>query len=398
MNPLVPFKWNSMSSVYFAIQLLRNIAYFGVMTPVLLVVGLIQYLKNIRKSLLLNYIELFLKHGIRVNPPGRRGAFEFVRFITSFPIHNFTRFCPKNYNIQEMVIPVNKLSVEYHPWLNKSAESFKGEMIYSNVQSDHLILYTHGGAFHFLSPMTHRSFTCKITDATGVNLFAIQQKLAPEHEFKESILDVINAYVHFTNLNYKVTLMGDSSGGGTLLSAYLFIKDIEITQPFSIILLSPWIDLSISGPSWKENLGKCFLEYPLPGLNECTANMIYPLNANHPFASPLFGDFRGCNVPILIQTGFDELIRDDSIRLYLKLKDEKYNLHSYSQLLDQWDKEEMLSCEHYIRKIYKNVELQVFPHSFHFFQIFGGKYSVYAIDEIKHFIRDIKAEDPSHKQ
>ena len=380
----------SSSNVFFTIQVIRNIIYFTVMTPFLVVMAISNYAKNTNKSLLLNFVEVFLRHGIRVNPPGRKGAFEVVRFVTSFPIFDyFGKFNSKYFNIQQMVIPVAS-NVEHH-WLDKTAVDFKGEMIYSDshghqfpTEGKNMCLYVHGGAYHFLSPQTHRSFTCRIVKETNVSMFVLDQKLAPEFEFKESILDVVNAYVHFTNLKYKVTIMGDSSGGGTLMSAFLVIKDLKITQPFSIILLSPWLDLSISGPSWYENGGKCFLEYPMLGLDDVAAAMIHPMKTTNSNVSPLFGDLTDCKVPILIQTGYDELIRDDSIRLFLKMKGEDYFLKSYTPLLEQWDKAAFR--EHYIRKSHENVELQIFPHSFHFFQIFGGRYSSLAVSEIKYFM------------
>eukprot|EP00834_Sanchytrium_tribonematis_P004132 NODE_187_length_13529_cov_1.102606.p4 type:complete len:409 gc:universal NODE_187_length_13529_cov_1.102606:8571-9797(+) len=374
-------------SFYFIIQVLRNMFYFCVMSPVMIVNAIRVYLFNPNKSLSVSFIEQFLRLGIKLNPPGQKGAFEFVRFITSFPIHDyFTKFNSKYYHIEPMTIPVSHFIS--HPWLNKISAAFKGEFIHAKhlSNSNHLILYVHGGAYHFLSPQTHRSFTCKIVDETNVNMFVLDQKLAPEYEFKQSILDVIDAFVHFSNLNYKITLMGDSSGCGTLMSAVLLMKEMQIVDPFSIILLSPWLDLSSSSPSWSENLGKCFLGHPMYGLEERVTNMIAPLDVYHPYASPLYGDYSNIKVPILLQIGSDELIRDDSIRLLLNIKNDNFNLSSYRHLLKKWTKQNEKSG--YIKENYEKIELQIFPDSFHFFHIFGGPFSKLAIEEIKYFLSD----------
>lgn len=47
-------------------------------------------------------------------------------------------------------------------------------------------------------------------------------------------------------------LMGDSAGGGFVLALAQFMKQEEVPQPSQLILLSPWLDLSLSNPNIKE--------------------------------------------------------------------------------------------------------------------------------------------------
>ena len=43
----------------------------------------------------------------------------------------------------------------------------------------------------------------------------------------------------------NIILMGDSAGGGFVLSFCQYLKQIKVKQPNNIIVFSPWVDLSM---------------------------------------------------------------------------------------------------------------------------------------------------------
>ena len=46
-----------------------------------------------------------------------------------------------------------------------------------------VVLYLHGGAYCVGSPITHRSLTMRLARVTGLPVFSLDYRLAPEHRF-----------------------------------------------------------------------------------------------------------------------------------------------------------------------------------------------------------------------
>lgn len=46
-------------------------------------------------------------------------------------------------------------------------------------------------------------------------------------------------------------IAGDSAGGGLSLSTAIAIRDAGLPLPAALVLLSPWVDLSLSGSTMK---------------------------------------------------------------------------------------------------------------------------------------------------
>ena len=49
--------------------------------------------------------------------------------------------------------------------------------------------------------------------------------------------------------------MGDSAGGGLSLALSMYLRDagLEHLMPRALVLMSPWVDLTMSCGSWDEN-------------------------------------------------------------------------------------------------------------------------------------------------
>ena len=89
------------------------------------------------------------------------------------------------------------------------------------------------------------------------------------------------------------------------------LKSMWRRPPAGIIAMSPWADLTASGPSYKEN----YEIDPVFGndRSELIFNNPYIGDADpcDPRISPMYGDFTGFP-PMLIQTGTDEMLLSDS--------------------------------------------------------------------------------------
>jgi epsilon-lactone hydrolase len=117
------------------------------------------------------------------------------------------------------------------------------------ASGQHLI-YTHGGAYVQALIRPHWWILDGATSGTGVTITVPLYRLAPEG-------NVAGAY-HFLGAVYQqvtaeagagnVTLAGDSSGGGLALGQAIACHDSGIPEPRQVILLSPWLDITLSNP------------------------------------------------------------------------------------------------------------------------------------------------------
>lgn len=187
-----------------------------------------------------------------------------------------------------------------------------------------LILYCHGGGYATGSCRYARSITAKLAVATGLPVLAFNYRLAPENPYPAAIEDAMLIWNHFMQQGVgaeDVIVIGDSAGGNLVLELVLELKRQERRLPKVLVLLSPWTDMTLSGASHQEKaeidpvLEKKYMEkmisYYAPGL---------PLDDGK--LSPLFADFTGFP-PTYIQVGQNEILLDDSKRLYDKLLSDK---------------------------------------------------------------------------
>ncbi|MBN2386264.1 MAG: alpha/beta hydrolase [Anaerolineales bacterium] len=185
----------------------------------------------------------------------------------------------------------------------------------ANATPGHFILYLHGGGYTLGSLDTHRGLVARIALASRARLLQIDYRLAPEHPFPAALEDAQKAYHWMLWQGVPVpglVLGGDSAGGGLALATALSLRDAGEALPAALFLLSPWTDLTISGPSARERLDRDpVLSSPSEWRPEEYAGL-EPLT--HPLISPLFADLEDLP-PMLIQVGTEEILFDDSTRL-----------------------------------------------------------------------------------
>ena len=170
------------------------------------------------------------------------------------------------------------------------------------------VLYLHGGAYCVGSAASHRNLTMRLARETGLPVFALNYRLAPEHPWPAPLEDALAA---FDAMPGPVVIAGDSAGGGLALLAALALRDRGRAQPAALWLLSPWVDLA----AWPA---------PVPGeamLNAdwgaaCAAHVLAGQDAAP--MSPLHAELRGLP-PVLLQFGTDELLHTQGRALHAAL-------------------------------------------------------------------------------
>ncbi|MFM9916653.1 MAG: alpha/beta hydrolase, partial [Rhizobacter sp.] len=175
-----------------------------------------------------------------------------------------------------------------------------------------VVLYLHGGAYCVGSPVTHRSLTARLALVTGLPVFALDYRLAPEHCFPAGLDDAVAAFRALSSEGRPVVLAGDSAGGGLALATALALRDAGSTLPAALVLLSPWVDVSLRDAPATEPPGEAMLSVAWAAA--CAAHYLGGTSADAPLVSPLFADLRGLP-PTLIQAGTDELLHDQALQL-----------------------------------------------------------------------------------
>ncbi|KAH9929679.1 lipase/ esterase [Fomitopsis serialis] len=194
-------------------------------------------------------------------------------------------------------------------------------------RNERVVLYLHGGAYYVCNAASHRLITIPFAKYLDARLFALDYRLAPETRFPGPLHDAVSAYLRLVDDLHippeNVIIAGDSAGGGLALSLLMYLRDNGFTLPSAAIFFSPWVDLTMSCDSWDSNAEYDIVPRPVPGdhLNPiaCYLGEHMEKYLTHPYASPLFGDFKGLP-PMLIQSGECEVLRDEITLLAHKAK------------------------------------------------------------------------------
>lgn len=178
------------------------------------------------------------------------------------------------------------------------------------------MMHLHGGGFRIGGPEMEGPLAEALADRLGIEVVVPQYRLAPEHPFPSGLSDALSALSALRGEigDAPLVVSGDSAGGG--LAAALAVQgSVRID---GLILLSPWLDTTVTAPSFAENTGD-------PMFSKQSADIAAGLylqgqDPRHPLSSPLFAEFDRFP-PTLISVGLEECLRDDSLRMHEKLTD-----------------------------------------------------------------------------
>ena len=214
---------------------------------------------------------------------------------------------------------------------------------------EHVIFYCHGGGYTCGSLKYARVLASRVAEYTGMEVLSFEYRLAPENPHPAAIWN------YLMQLGYgarEVILLGDSAGGNLALELALKLKSQNRLLPKGIVLMSPWTDMTMTGSSYETCkdidpiLSYGYIRtarYSYCGLNDeyndADDEKDYTMEDEgfdfaDPKFSPLFAEFDGFP-PVLIQVGSNEVLKDDSVRLYEKLLKEGI-LVSLEEYEDAW--------------------------------------------------------------
>jgi acetyl esterase/lipase len=186
----------------------------------------------------------------------------------------------------------------------------------SEAEPDRALMFLHGGGFTTGSCRTHRELAARLCSTTGWPILLVDYRLAPEHPFPAGLEDVVQVYRELLARGLqadRLIIGGDSAGGGLALAAVVALRDRGERLPAAIVLLSPWLDLALSGPTIESRTAIDPL-VSRAGLRACVRDYIDQHDPREPLISPLFAELHDLP-PLLIQVGDHEMLLSDATRL-----------------------------------------------------------------------------------
>jgi acetyl esterase/lipase len=182
------------------------------------------------------------------------------------------------------------------------------------TQSNRALLLLHGGAFVTGSARSHQRLAAVLSHHTRASVYVTDYRRAPESAFPAALEDAVIAWRALTETQpLSAAIIGDSAGGGLVVSSAVEIRDQCLPAPCAIVCLSPWVDLSCDASSYRSHAGRDPFLNP-DGLRQDAESYLQGTAARDPRASPLFADLKGL-APLLVQVGSEEILLDDATRL-----------------------------------------------------------------------------------
>ncbi len=185
--------------------------------------------------------------------------------------------------------------------------------------SDKTIIFVHGGAYVNEINYQHHLYCYLLARKLNAYVLAPVYPLAPKHTYEECFDLITDLYKEYSDDN--IILMGDSAGGGFVLSFAQYLNTIGLAQPDNIVVFSPWVDISMANEYDSDSdpiLGDV-------GLRQIGKSWAGDLSTTDYRVSPLFGDNANL-AKTLIFVGENEIFYKDILRYHENL--EKSNVES----------------------------------------------------------------------
>lgn len=215
-----------------------------------------------------------------------------------------------------------KLNKE-EPINNMNVYSYNGSL---NDIKDGILLYVHGGSFVENANYFQIRFAEKVALKTNMTLIFADYPLAPVSNCKEMLELFLQLYKKILDYNKDIYFLGDSAGGGFVISLASYAKNNNLHLPKKIIALSPWLDISLSDESIYQD-AKSDNMCGVDGTKYMGKIWASDIDLKNPLISPLYlNDFNIGEITII--TGGYDILRSQCMKLNYILN-EKNIKHNY---------------------------------------------------------------------
>lgn len=179
-----------------------------------------------------------------------------------------------------------------------------------------VLLYLHGGGYVVGGLDSHDDICAELCDGAGIDVVAVQYRLAPENPYPAALDDGWVVLAHLASRYGKVIVGGDSAGGNLSAALCLRSRDEEGPKIRGQVLIYP----GLGGDMTK---GSYIAQANAPGLS--TADVQYYRETygggGAKYAEPLREtDYRGLPPAFLVAAGLDPL-HDDCFDYAARLRE-----------------------------------------------------------------------------
>lgn len=200
------------------------------------------------------------------------------------------------------------------------------------------ILYQHGGTYTTNLTQEYWDFLTSVVADTGATIIIPDYPLTPEFYYKDVFDMMIPLYQEIiTKVGANnLIVMGDSAGGGLSLALCQNIGALGHEQPKRLILISPWLDVSMENAEidavqeYDPLLRKDLLKI---------AGKVYARDINEKdyHISPIYGDLTKLK-NISIFTGTYDILNPDAKKFYSLAKEKgvKVDYREYIKAIHIW--------------------------------------------------------------
>jgi acetyl esterase/lipase len=183
-----------------------------------------------------------------------------------------------------------------------------------------VFLEVHGGGLTMGSGDVCRAMGLNATRHTGVTTWAVDYRMPPDDPYPAPLDDCVAVYrALLRDHRPEEIIVGGASAGGNLAAALILrARDEGLPLPAAAVLVTPELDLTESGDSFRTNMGvdNVLTRSLMP------ANLLYAAGADlaHPYLSPLFGDFTKGFPPTVVSAGTRDLFLSNAVRMHRALR------------------------------------------------------------------------------
>lgn len=207
-----------------------------------------------------------------------------------------------------------------------------------NCTGTKVLIYFHGGGY--VEGMVKEQWLTisKITRESNSLCLIPDYPLAPEHSFRD-VFEMLGKFyreILETISSRDITFIGDSAGGGLLVSFAMYCRDNGLPMPEKLVALSPWMDLSMSNQAMAKIASKDPM-LAIPGLKKAGEMYAGKENLMNYLVSPLYGDPAG--LPELhLFAGTHDILYPDEYEFVRRSKEKGVNIHyyEYPSMLHCW--------------------------------------------------------------
>lgn len=199
-----------------------------------------------------------------------------------------------------------------------------------------VILYIHGGGMVSGDPTYMRAYTSFLAKQSGMKVYGITYRLAPEDKFPAAPLDSLEAYLALREREpgKKIILLGESAGAYLAIATTLMARDKQLSLPDAVVAYAPCGDLTgrLDRSPYKDTDPVIGF-----GLEPRLRELYCPQTPENPYASICLADYHDFP-PLRIVWDADEALSPDCREIaekavqagsYVEAKEWKGTFHTF---------------------------------------------------------------------